>query len=212
MIAHEDELQNNPSEELHSAIHTTVSTAVLLYETWMIFLDRHWMVLDWLTQKLLVANYLSLQLATKAVPLLSTCRKQVLNATGRMTENMHVTSNNTDLLKRHCVSVRGMFYGNYTRTTSVTMAVFCTLHLGRKKHFPFSFKETKYYKWGHTLWASYLTSYSYSFFKLRILWFWDVIINPTFIKVFTDEKQVVYGIHILFACPNSEAVPIWLVY
>lgn len=88
------------------------------------------------------------------------------------------------------------------------MGVFYTLHLSRKIHFPFKFKETNYYKWGHTLQVSYLTFYSYSLFKLRILWFWYVIINPTFIKVFTDEKQIFYRIYILFACPNSEAVPI----
>lgn len=52
----------------------------------------------------------------------------------------------------------------------------------------------------------HLPFYSNGFFEFRILWLKNVVINPTFIKVFSDEKQVFYRIHVFLSCPNSEAV------
>lgn len=52
----------------------------------------------------------------------------------------------------------------------------------------------------------HLSFYSNGFFEFRILWLKNVIINPTFIKVFSDEKQVFYRILVFLSCPNSEAV------
>lgn len=63
--AYEDELQNNPSEELHSAVPTTVSLSSCMNMN-----DFSWQTLNgsWqLTQKLLVANYLGLQVAIRVV-------------------------------------------------------------------------------------------------------------------------------------------------
>lgn len=54
--------------------------------------------------------------------------------------------------------------------------------------------------------ALHLSFYSNGFFEFRILWLKNVIINATFIKVFSDEKQVFYRIHVFLSCPNSEAV------